>query len=126
MTTRDHQLLRYSLVFVWLATALVSLWELNGQSLQLLAGLDDATPWLKPALILSGALVDLVLGLWLWLRPGRTVYRLALAVMLLMTGVATAIDPSLWLHPLGPLTKNLPIAALLLVLARTASPQTRR
>jgi hypothetical protein len=126
MTPRDHHLLRYSLVFVWLTTALVSVWELQGQSLQLLAGLNDTMPWLKPALILSGALVDLVLGLWLWLRPGRTVYRLALAVMLLMTGVATAIDPSLWLHPLGPLTKNVPIAALLLVLARTASPQTRK
>ena len=126
MTARDHNLLRYSLVCVWLATALVSVWELQGQSLQLLAGLDDTMPWLKPALILSGALVDLVLGLWLWLRPGRTAYRLALAVMLLMTGVATAIDPSLWLHPLGPLTKNVPIAALLLVLARTASPQTRK
>ena len=126
MTPRDHHLLRYSLVFVWLTTTLVSVWELQGQSLQLLAGLDDSTPWLKPALILSGALVDLVLGLWLWLRPGRTAYRLALAAMLLMTGVATAIDPSLWLHPLGPLTKNVPIAALLLVLARTASPQTRR
>ena len=126
MTPLDHHLLRYSLVFVWLTTALVSVWELQGQSLQLLAGLNDTMPWLKPALILSGALVDLVLGLWLWLRPGRTVYRLALAVMLLMTGVATAIDPSLWLHPLAPLTKNLPIAALLLVLARTATPQTRR
>jgi hypothetical protein len=126
MTPLDHHLLRYSLVFVWLTTALVSVWELQGQSLQLLAGLNDTMPWLKPALILSGALVDLVLGLWLWLRPGRTVYRLALAVMLLMTGVATAIDPSLWLHPLGPLTKNVPIAALLLVLARTASPQTRK
>ena len=126
MTPRDHHLLRYSLVFVWLTTTLVSVWELQGQSLQLLAGLDDSTPWLKPALILSGALVDLVLGLWLWLRPGRTAYRLALAAMLLMTGVATAIDPSLWLHPLGPLTKNVPIAALLLVLARTATPQTRR
>ena len=126
MTPLDHHLLRYSLVFVWLATAFVSVWELQGQSLQLLAGLDGSTPWLKPALILSGALVDLVLGLWLWLRPGRTAYRLALAAMLLMTGVATAIDPSLWLHPLGPLTKNVPIAALLLVLARTASPQTRK
>ena len=126
MTTRDHHLLRYSLVFVWLATAFVSVWELQGQSQQLLAGLDGSTPWLKPALILSGALGHLVLGLWLWLRPGRTVYRLARALMLLMTGVATAIDPSLWLHPLGPLTKNLPIAALLLVLARTATPQTRR
>lgn len=98
--------------------------ELQGQSLQLLAGLNDTMPWLKPALILSGALVDLVLGLWLWLRPGRTAYRLALAAMLLMTGVATAIDPSLWLHPLGPLTKNVPIAALLLVLARTPPPES--
>ena len=46
--------------------------------------------------------------------------------MLLMTGVATAIDPSLWLHPLGPLTKNVPIAALLLVLARTPHPEQLR
>ena len=61
MTARDHHLLRYSLVFVWLTTALVSVWELQGQSLQLLAGLDGSTPWLKPALILSGALVDLCL-----------------------------------------------------------------
>ena len=32
------------------------------------------------------------------------------------TLLASAIDPSWWLHPLGPLTKNLPIAAILLVL----------
>ena len=34
---------------------------------------------------------------------------------------ATAIDPGWWLHPLGPLTKNLPIAAILWTLWR-ASP----
>ncbi len=119
MAARHHKLLRYSLVFVWLATALASVWELNGQSLQLLAGIAEPAPWTKPALILAGALVDLVLGLCLWGRPGRTIYHLALVVMLLMTMVATTIEPSLWLHPLGPLTKNIPVAALLLVLART-------
>ena len=38
--------------------------------------------------------------------------------MVLMTLLATAIDPGGWLHPLGPLSKNLPIAAALLVLWR--------
>jgi hypothetical protein len=48
-------------------------------------------------------------------------YATALAVMIGMTLAATAIDPSWWLHPLGPLTKNLPIAAILWVqLARFA------
>ena len=35
---------------------------------------------------------------------------------------ATAIDPGWWLHPLDPLTKNLPIAAILIVLLRDAKP----
>ena len=44
-SARDLSLLRFSLIFVWLATALVSVWELNGQSLQLLAsaGIHDRT-----------------------------------------------------------------------------------
>lgn len=35
----------------------------------------------------------------------------------LLAAVATLIDPSPWLHPIGPLTKNAPIAAVLLFLA---------
>jgi hypothetical protein len=41
--------------------------------------------------------------------------------MLLMTLVATILYPSLWLHPLGPLTKNIPAAAALLILAKASS-----
>ena len=36
----------------------------------------------------------------------------------LMTAVATALQPPLWLDPLGALLKNLPIAALLVHLIR--------
>ena len=42
MTPSSAKLLRSSLVFVWLATAVVSVWELHGQSRELLAGLPNA------------------------------------------------------------------------------------
>ena len=42
----------------------------------------------------------------------------ALLAMLGMTLVATVMLPALWLHPLGPLTKNVPIAVVLWMLMR--------
>ena len=130
MNRASAQLLRASLVVVWLATAVVSVWELHGQSRELLAGLPTAwagghAPWLPTAIILAGAAADAVLGLWLALRPGRKAYGAALLMMLIMTLLATAIQPAWWLHPFGPLTKNLPIAAILWVLLQdeATSPQ---
>ena len=121
MNHASARLLRASLVVVWLATAVVSVWELHGQSRELLAGLPTAwtegnTSWLPTAILLAGAAADAVLGLWLALRPGRKAYGAALLMMLAMTVLATAIQPAWWLHPFGPLTKNLPIAAILWVL----------
>ena len=117
-TNSDLNLLRFSLVFVWLFTAAASVWELQGQSAQLVSLAGIANPALARAVILAGAAVDALLGLLLWLRPVRAVFLAALAMMLLMTLIATGIEPTWWLHPLGPLTKNLPIAAALWVLAR--------
>lgn len=116
--SRGREWLRLSLVLLWLGTALVSAIEHDGQSARLLHEAGVATPWLVFPLIWSGIAVDLALGLALWLRPGPRVYLAALVMMLLMTLLATVLQPSLWLHPLGPLLKNLPIAALLWVLAR--------
>ena len=82
------------------------------------AGLDRE--WLIDGFIVGGALVDALLGLALWHRPSRRVYQLALLVMLLMTLLASVMLPALWLNPLGPLMKNLPVAALLWVLGRHA------
>lgn len=116
------RLLRLSLVAVWLFTAVASIVELNGQSRQVLAEAGIASPqWLVQLLIVGGAAADLAIGLALWLRPGRIVYLAALALMLTMTLVATVLQPSLWLNPLGPLLKNLPIAALLWHLYRRAA-----
>ena len=107
-----------------------AVWELHGQSRKLLAGLPTAwtegnTSWLPTAIILAGAAADAVLGLWLALRPGRKAYGAALLMMLAMTLLATAIHPAWRLHPFGPLTKSLPIAAILWVLLQdeATSPQ---
>jgi hypothetical protein len=112
-------LLRYSLVWVWLATAVVSLWELNGQSTQLLVSAGIQSTLLIQALVWGGASLDAALGVALWLKPCRRSYLLALVAMLSMTVLATLLHPTLWLHPLGPLTKNIPIAAALWILFKS-------
>jgi hypothetical protein len=71
------------------------------------------------ALIWAGVALDALLGLALWLMPRVSVYWCALASMGVMTFVATLMLPSLWLHPLGPLLKNIPLAAMLWVLIQT-------
>lgn len=119
----DDRLLRFSLVAVWLFTAVASIVELDGQSRRVLAEAGIASPsWLVQLLIVGGAAADLAVGLALWWRPGRGSYLAAFGLLLLMTAVATFLQPTLWLHPLGPLLKNLPIAALLWHLCRRTTP----
>ncbi|BCX52461.1 MULTISPECIES: DoxX-like family protein [Comamonas] len=119
------QFMHASLVVVWLGTALVSALDylglsgLNHEGARLLdqGGIGD-TSW-QALLIWSGLLADLALGLALLLRPGRAIYLSALLLMTAMTVIGTALQPTLWLHPLGPLLKNLPIAAMLWFLLQT-------
>ena len=120
-----------SLVIVWLGTAVVSALDdlglsgLNHEGARLLAaGGIASTDW-QALLIWSGLLADLLIGLFLLLRPGRISYLAALAMMCAMTLIGTVLQPALWLHPLGPLLKNLPIAAMLWFLLQAHRPQSK-
>ncbi len=115
----DEKMLRFSIVFVWLVTAATSVWTLNDQGMQLLSAAGVNSPSQIRILILGGAGVDAALGLAMLVKPGRLSYLAALAAMLIMTVIATMLDPALWLHPLGPLTKNVPIGAALIALAKS-------
>lgn len=113
--------LHASVCAVWLLTALISLWEArspSGQSYALLRAAGLHSPGWMGAFIAGGALLDAAVGLWLWRRPGPASAWAALALMAVFTAVATALQPTLWLHPLGPLLKNLPLAAALWLLAK--------
>jgi hypothetical protein len=115
----DERLLRLSLALVWLATAAISLWEIHGQSAELLFAARVTDPAWQTGIVWLGAAIDAALGLAMLVCPGRRTYLTALWAMLLMTVAATILIPGLWLHPLGPLTKNVPIAAALWILSRT-------
>lgn len=116
---RTRIVARGALVTLWLATGAASLVELDGQGRALLSAAHAPEAWIAPVIV-AGALVDLLIGAAMWRWHRRWVYRLAGAMMLLMTAVATVILPSLWLDPLGCLTKNLPVAVLLLILDEDA------
>lgn len=114
----ERKLARTSLVMVWLGTALVSAWQADGISRELLGVNDKVPPMLYPWVIWGGSGVDLMLGLWMAFKPGRAAYLCAMGMTLVMTLVGTWVDPALWLHPLGPISKNLPIMVLLWLLAQ--------
>lgn len=115
------KLLRLSLVVVWLVTGLVSIIELRGQSTALLANAGMKNQLWIDVLIWSGAVVDLALGMALWVAPSVRVYVCALTSMAVMTIVATLLTPSLWLHPLGPLLKNFPLGVIFWILIQNAT-----
>ena len=107
---------------VWLGTAVVSAitHRTQGDALLRQAGLTDDA-WIQ-ALIWGGAAADLLMGIALWRWPGRHSAWAALGLMGVMTLTATVLLPHLWLDPLGSLLKNLPIAAILIVLATQHEP----
>jgi hypothetical protein len=68
----------------------------------------------------GGALLDIALGAAVYLvkcrRWRRWMWRLQIAVMLGYTALITLFLPELWLHPFGPLLKNVPMLAATLLL----------
>jgi hypothetical protein len=116
MNTRDLELTRYTLAAVWLVTGVLSLGIFPQQeSLNLLAqvGLNG-----NVALIaLNGsALLDLLLGVLTLGRPSKILWRAQAALVLAYSIIIAIFLPAYWLHPFGPVLKNLPILLLLWLL----------
>lgn len=118
LPARDAHLLRHALIALWWWTVAASLFEWNGQSLALLHQGGLTHPVLAHGLIAAGVLLDAALALALMFRPGRLVYLACGLAVIAMTLTASVLLSGLWLHPLGPLSKNLPVLAMLTVLWR--------
>jgi uncharacterized protein YbjT (DUF2867 family) len=110
-------LLRVSVAVVWIVTGIVSLGIYPiGESYALLARVGIGG-WLAPVFLYGAALLDLGFGVatlllsrrrWLWLAQ--------MAVIAGYTAIITFMLPEYWLHPYGPILKNLPLLAVLLLL----------
>jgi uncharacterized protein YbjT (DUF2867 family) len=123
MTRRDAQLrwalplLRASVALVFVFTALLSvaLYPLSDSRVLLAAlGLQGGA---ADTALYAGAALDLALGVGMLLpRTRRIAYVAGIAALLASTAAISLALPPLWLHPLGPVLKNLPILAALLAL----------
>jgi hypothetical protein len=75
----------------------------------------------------AGAAFDALLGLGILLRPAwRTVWLGQIALMAGYSAILTWRAPEWWLHPFGPLLKNVPLVALTLLMLALVPPRRRR
>jgi uncharacterized protein YbjT (DUF2867 family) len=112
-------LLRLSVSLVWIATGIVSLGLFPKESsYELLSRVGVPAAW-APFFLYAAAILDLVFGFAAIARRDRR--RLWIAQMTLIavyTLIITVRMPEFWLHPYGPLLKNVPMIAAIYVLYR--------
>jgi uncharacterized protein YbjT (DUF2867 family) len=105
-------LLRYSVAVVWIVTGIVSLGffpVLSSYDLLARAGVSRS---LAPLFLYGAALMDLAFGLaTLVVKHRRSVWLAQTAAIVLYTIIISAKMPEFWLHPFGPLLKNVPLLA---------------
>jgi hypothetical protein len=112
---------------VWIWTGMVSLGLYPVQaSYRLLADFGLTGPLATIALY-AGALFDLLLGVLTFTAKGRLRSMTLTAQLLLICSYTLLISvriPGWWLHPFGPISKNLPmLAAIALLLALQPGPR---
>ncbi|HEX7012946.1 MAG TPA: SDR family oxidoreductase [Steroidobacteraceae bacterium] len=109
--------LRFSIALVWLWTAVVSFGLFPREASYELLARAGVPPTLAPAFLFGAATLNLMLGIATLAMQRRHVLWL---VQMVLIGVYTLIIsvrlPEFWLHPYGPVLKNLPMLAALYLL----------
>lgn len=115
MTEKQILAAKLSLAFLWIFTGLTSLFFASEIGYQILKN-GGVTSDLADACIISGALADLMIGIWvLSNKHQRLCFYTQVVLVLTFTLLLTIISPAFWLHPFGPMTKNIPILVLIWV-----------
>lgn len=113
--------MRASVAAVWIFSGVVSLGLFPvEESYAMLARVGMASP-----LVLYGAaLLDIALGVAIYaFRRRRWLWRLQIALILVYSVLIAVFLPELWLHPFGPLLKNLPMLAGIVALHELEEPR---
>jgi len=115
MERLTNKLALYSLSFLWISTAMIAVFispEI-GFSILEKANINGS---LANVFVYGGSLLDVSLGIWIVSNKAiKLCCWLQAITIVIYTILLTLIDASFWLHPFGPLTKNLPILALIMV-----------
>lgn len=104
---------KYSLAFLWIFTGLTSVFFSPEIGYEILANANISGS-LADIAVYTGGILDIILGLWLITSVKiRLCCIVQVSVIAIYTVLLTFIDASFWLHPFGPITKNIPIVVLI-------------
>ncbi|MDW5418069.1 SDR family oxidoreductase [Iodobacter sp. CM08] len=116
-------LLQLSIALVWFGTAAVSLWAWpRAESYALLGKTGIPSAW-QPLLFYGSVAMDTLFGVLCLLGKG---WRLQLCLVLTYSIIIACKLPEFLWHPFGPLLKNLPILALLILFYQLAHKPSAR
>lgn len=116
-------LLRISIALVWIVTGIVSLGIYPVSDSYQLLERTGVPASLQPLMLYGAAVVDLLLGVGiLLLRNRQWLWLLQLALISTYTLIITVKLPEYWLHPYGPILKNLPMLAAIWMLFELERP----
>ena len=112
-----NPLLRFAIAFLWIYTGFVSAFVYPvEQSYKMLAEVGITEQW-QPVALYSASLLNILFGLFTLVS-----YRLVLigllqiTVIILYSILITFSLPEQWLHPFGPVSKNIPIIISILIM----------
>jgi len=104
---------RLSLGFLWVFTGITSAFFARDIGYEVLAN-GGITGILATFSIFSGSVLDVAIGIWLLTgKKLKICYLVQMVVIALYTLLLSVIDPDFWLHPFGPLTKNIPLLVMI-------------
>ena len=112
MTNSQKLVAQLSLASLWIFTGLTSFFFAPEVGYEILET-GGITGRFADFCLVSGAMTDIVIGVWvLSNKQKRLCCYTQMTVILIFTLLLTIIAPSFWIHPFGPVTKNLPILVL--------------
>jgi len=113
---------RLSLSFLWLFTAATSFFWARNIGYEILAQ-QNFSGRQTDLVINAGSLLDAAIGIWLLSNfQLRWCYAVQIVLIISYSLLISVIAPFFWLHPFGPVTKNIPILVLIFWLNHSHQP----
>ncbi len=115
-TTWSNLVLRFSIAFVWITSGIVPLYIYPTQASYALLTSVGVAAAIAPFILISASVLDIVVGVLTLLRPSRCLWLFQIAMIFLYSLIVAARLPEFLTQPFGPITKNVPIIAVLIIL----------
>jgi hypothetical protein len=112
-------LLKFSLALLWIATGLISMFGYPIESGYAMLRQVGIPTFLMPVTLYGAALLDITLGIAMLISYRlRVVLLLQIFTIVTYSIIITVSLPEFWLHPFGPVTKNIPLLVVTWILLK--------